>query len=692
MESYPLAIEEFKEYITSQEWDTVKKGKHNYYNISAAFDIETSSFYNMNDDKCACMYIWQLGFNGRCTCGRTWNEFTELISWLENTLLTANCHLIVYVHNLNYEFQFMRKRFKWDKVFSMENRKVIYCITEGGIEFRCNYMLSGYALAKLPDELQKYKVQKMVGDLDYSKIRHKDTPLTDKELTYCINDILVVMAYIQEKIEREGNITKLPLTKTGYVRNYCRNNCYFVSAGHRTKEDKKKYSQYRQIMSALTLDPVEYGLLKRAFQGGFTHAGAWYSGKILHNVNSIDFTSSYPAVMVAEQYPMSRGKRVTVTNKAEFDRYMKFYCCLFNVTFEGLEAVFPWEHYISASRCWAKDNPVIDNGRIVSADRVVMTITGEDYKIISQTYTWSAVYIGTMYVYHKEYLPTDFIKSILKLYEDKTTLKGVAGKEVEYLSGKEMLNSCYGMTVTDIVRDSYPYDTDWREPETPDINDAIEKYNRSKNRFLFYPWGVWVTAYARYNLWTGILNISEDYIYSDTDSIKFLNLDKHREYIDRYNEQITAKLEKACRYHNIPVEKIRPKTVKGIEKPLGVWDYEGRYNRFKTLGAKRYMIEEEGHINITVSGVNKKVAVPYLEEKYKTEVFEHFTDNLMIPAEYTGKNTHTYLDTEKGGYVIDYLGNISEWHELSAVHLEPAEYSLSLAAEYVNFLLSLYEV
>mgnify|MGYP002625866084 FL=1 len=242
MESYPLAIEEFKEYITSQEWETVNKGKQNYYNISAAFDIETSSFYNMNDEKCACMYIWQLGFNGRCTCGRTWNEFTKLISWLENTLLTANCHLIVYVHNLNYEFQFMRKRFKWDKVFSMENRKVIYCITEGGTEFRCSYMLSGYALAKLPDELQKYKVQKMVGDLDYSKIRHKDTPLTDKELTYCINDILVVMAYIQEKIEREGNITKLPLTKTGYVRNYCRNNCYFVSAGHRTKEDKKKYT------------------------------------------------------------------------------------------------------------------------------------------------------------------------------------------------------------------------------------------------------------------------------------------------------------------------------------------------------------------------------------------------------------------------------------------------------------------
>ena len=56
-------------------------------------------------------------------------------------------------------------------------------------------------------------------------IRHSQTPLTDTEWGYILNDGLVVMAFIQEEIERLGDITRLPLTKTGYVRNACRTVC-----------------------------------------------------------------------------------------------------------------------------------------------------------------------------------------------------------------------------------------------------------------------------------------------------------------------------------------------------------------------------------------------------------------------------------------------------------------------------------
>ena len=81
------------------------------------------------------------------------------------------------------------------------------------------------------------------------------------------------------------------------------------------------------------------------------------------------------------------------------------------------------------------------------------------------------------------WLASQVVKSILKLYSDKTTLKGVDGKEVEYLQSKEQLNSCYGMMVTDIVRDSYIYADEWL-PDTPDFNTAIEKYNNSSNRYV----------------------------------------------------------------------------------------------------------------------------------------------------------------------------------------------------------------
>ena len=74
-------------------------------------------------------------------------SFIELTEKLQDTLLLKNNRrLVVYVHNLSYEFQFMRKHFTWKSVFSIDSRKPIYAVTDFGIEFRCSYILSGYSL------------------------------------------------------------------------------------------------------------------------------------------------------------------------------------------------------------------------------------------------------------------------------------------------------------------------------------------------------------------------------------------------------------------------------------------------------------------------------------------------------------------------------------------------------------------
>lgn len=668
--------------------------KEKYYNIVCAFDIETTSFYRNSNrletgeemEKCAIMYCWQMAINGRVVFGRTWDEFKIVYNQLVNFFgLGDYQRLVIYVHNLSFEFQFLRKRFEWDNVFAIENRKPIYARTVDGVEFRDSYLLSGYSLEKLGDNLQKYHVRKLVGDLDYSKNRHSETPMSDEEIAYCENDVLVVSAYIQEEIEREGNITRLPLTKTGYVRNYCRDCCLY-EGNHKKNVDK--FKEYRELMNVLTLDAKEYQQLKRAFQGGYTHAAARFSGKVEKNVDSIDFTSSYPYVMVSEQFPMSRGKVIELQSKEEFEKYMRLYCCMFDVEFVGLVPKYINENYISLSRCYKHEKVVTNNGRIVSADCIATTITDVDFDIINKVYKWDNMTIRNFRIYKRGYLPTDFVKAILKLYSDKTTLKGVEGKEIEYLVGKGMLNSCYGMAVTDIVRDENTYIEEW-EQVAADPEEAISKYNKSKKRFLFYPWGIWVCAYARRNLWSGILAFGDDYIYSDTDSIKCLHIEKHFDYIESYNKEVKRKLQSAAKFHNISFDEFQPKTIKGKPKLLGVWDWETeheKYTRFKTLGAKRYMVEQGGKINITVSGVNKKTAVPYLVKKYGDKIFDAFKENLTIPAEHTGKLTHTYIDDERRGILIDWTGKRGEYDELSSVHLENAEYSLSIAEAYVNFL------
>lgn len=656
-----------------------------YYNVPCSFDIETSSFY-VNDDKQALMYEWSMCLNGAVVIGRTWEEFISICDKISSELeLGKDKRLIIYVHNLSFEFQFIRGWFDWENVFAVDDRKPVYALTSIGIEFRCSLILSGYSLAKLGEQLHKYPVQKMVGDLDYSLIRHSKTPLTDKELKYCENDVRVVASYIQETIDKLGDITKIPLTKTGYVRQYCRTNCLYGGAKSH-KQHPEAYYEYHTMISGMTLAVDEYEQLERGFQGGFTHANAWYSGLTLHNVSSFDFTSSYPTVLVAEQFPMSKGELVEVKTYAQFNKNLELYCCLFDVEFYGFESIQTYEHPLSKSRCSELDGITEDNGRIVEAEHLKTTLTEQDYYIIKRFYKWKSMAIASFRRYRKGYLPTPFIKSILKLYQDKTELKNVEGKEEEYQNAKEMINACYGMIVTNICRDESIYADGWTTKEC-DIEKAIEKENNSKTRFLFYPWGVWCTAYARRNLFTGISEFGNDYVYSDTDSVKVLNKENHMEYIKKYNEQIIQKLELALDHHGLDHNLIRPKTIKGIEKPLGVWDYEGDYETFKTLGAKRYAVKKYGEFSITVSGVNKKFGVPYLVRRFGEEgFFDGFTDGLLIPAEYTGKLTHTYIDEPMQGEIVDYNGVTGYYNERSGVHLEKAEYSMSLSQLYIEYL------
>ena len=651
-----------------------KRGGISIANIPCAFDIETTS-YIWQGNKTAFMYIWMFGLEDYVFYGRTWQEFLEFLKILSNRLdLAINRKMVVYVHNLSFEFQFIYKLFEWDKVFCMRKHKPIYATTTMGIEFRCSYLLSGLSLEKVGDNIRA-DIKKLTGNLDYSLIRHHLTYMTEKELSYCENDIRVLIAYIREQLlDHHNNITYLPLTNTGRVRNYCRKQTLY-----------KDHDTYSTLMAGLVLDPDDYRQLKRAFQGGFTHANYFYTGKIVEDVTSYDFASSYPYVMVSELFPMSAPCKVFDYDD-NLEYYLNNFSCVFDVAITGIVSCVNHETPLSESRCFKKLKPRSNNGRIFEADYIETTVTEQDFFTLREYYEWDDITITNFRIMKRDYLPKDFILAILKLYSDKTTLKDVPGKEAEYMRSKNMINSCYGMTVTDIARDLVLFnELGWYE-SSPNLEEEIAKYNRSKRRFLYYPWGVWVTAYARRNLFNGISEFKDDYIYSDTDSIKVINVSNRLDYIEKYNANVVEKLKKMCYHLDIDFEMCQPTAPNGKKKILGIWDFDGHYKRFKTLGAKRYMIEkDDGELSITVAGVNKKKAIPYLKREYK-DPFVAFDEGLTIPSEFTGKLTHTYIDDEITFNVTDYNGIKTEVHSPSGIHLEPAEYSLSLSKEYREFL------
>lgn len=694
---------------------TFTKTKIPILNEPISFDIETTSF-RRDDEKYATMYVWAFDIFDTTFLGRTWSDFAEMLTLLEKfyRLRETKRQVVIYIHNLSYEFQWMMKYFEWSKVFAVDSRTVLFALTKLNIEFRCSYLLYGSSLDEMGKELQKISnrmeksILEKLPDYNYELPRHFKTTLTKDEIEYVVHDVKIVAEYIRIQIKEECGIDNIPRTRTGYVRRLCKYLCLY---------DKKNGRNYREFIQSLTLTLDEYNKAKNAFAGGYTHCAIRYMGIMQKDVTSFDFSSSYPAVMLSNKFPMKKGEKYENLKKDVFEKYMHEDLCTVTITLKDVKPKFLHDFYISKSKCEVAVNAITSNGRVYSADKIRVTITSIDYRIIEKVYKFEIDEIGVLYKYQSWYLPKPIIQAILDLYGKKTSLKDRDGYDMEYMLSKGMLNSIYGMCVTDILRDVFGYDfknNEWKEVEhvfameREKQEELMNKANANGGRFLFYLWGVFVTAYARYNLWTGIIECKEDYIYSDTDSLKIKNAEKHMEYIERYNNEIKQKIETVLNYYKLDVSLMHPKTIDGKEKQIGIWAFDGYYKYFKSLGAKRYIYIQTNkkgidELHITIGGVNKTTGCKYFvtltnhpdkndftndSEKDIKKLFDSFSKKTVIPKEYSGKLIHTYGDAEFTMEYTDYNGEKAEIHEMSFVHLELTKYKMKAgyAEEFRQFI------
>lgn len=672
---------------------SVYKDKCRYLNSSNSFDIETTSF-TKNDNKYATMYIWGFNINGTRLYGRTWSDLKFLLIKLKEIYgLSENKKMIIYVHNLAYEFQFMRKWFNITAIFARKERHPIKIEIENCFIFKCSYFLSGLSLEKTAENLTSIKINKLKGDLDYSLPRHSKTKITSKEMEYLKHDIDIVYYYIKEEIKKNKNkITEIPLTKTGYVRRYCRN---YI-------KHKTNYKAYRNdIMLEAPYNSELFILMNKAFAGGYTHANYMFIDMVVDNVVSIDFTSSYPTQMIAHKYPRSKFIKKESPSLELFKRCINTYACIIELTISDLIPLTT-HSILSRNKCIILDRTdlQVDNGRLRYCKKLKTYITDVDFKILLQFYTFNIISIDKLYCSVYDYLPKPLIECVLNFYKDKTILKGVIGKEEEYLVSKGMLNGIYGMCVTNPVNDDITYLNNTWSKIRPDITEALKNTYDNNNTFLCYQWGVWVTAWARYELLMQVSSINEDVIYCDTDSIKFINYNKHQNSINNQNHNIIQNLEKTLKRFNIDTSFLTPCDIYGKKHTLGVWDYEGCYDKFKTLGAKRYCYEKfykplnRKYFQITISGIPNKILTNNEIDEFtptnyiiKHGKFDYFQDGMKIPEEYSCKLTHTYIDEEFSTTLIDYNGVENEVFEKSYIHLSPQPYEMNFAKEFILFLL-----
>lgn len=643
----------------------------NVIDVCAAFDIETTTIdLPIVDDRKvnshAFMYVWQFQLNDITIIGRTWADCFQLFTGLaeactriqrERKLQTTPL-LIIWVHNLSYEFQFLSGLYPFtnEECFFRDIRKPIYCRMYECLEFRCSYIQTNMSLSHLTKQLKVE--EKLSGQVyDYNKIRFPWTPLTDYELEYCTRDVKSLVACMRVKMQNDGDtLQTIPLTSTGYVRRDC----------------MAALKPLRLAIKDILPDEKQYRLLRQAFRGGNTHAARKYSGKIVGPVYSYDMSSCYPAQQLTKKFPMTPFK--WIDDRLTFDRISKFlglgYAVVGKYQFKGLRLkpgiTIP---YLSLARTESYGFR-LDNGRILYAEYVEVALTEVDLKIVLDQYIFDRIDIMCAMVAQKHYLPEEYRQVIIKYYENKTRLKGIKDPEIEYLyhKSKEKLNGIYGMSAQDPIHAEILYNDGEYERSTYESIDAAKVLGKAK---FPYQWGVYTTAYARAALQEAIDIAKQTMVYCDTDSVKtYGKIDLS--LLNKKRQQIAEK-------HNAYAD-----DPSGTRHYMGVFELDGVYDRFVSCGAKRYAYEADGHMSVTVSGVSKAIneetGIPFaVEELGKLENFHEgfiWRKSAGTMAVYNDEDRFDYVDPETGNSV----------YVTKNVAIVPTTYEMTFAKDYKRLL------
>lgn len=594
--------------------------------------------------------------------GRKPTEFCQFLRKCCNFL--ENKVLIVYFHNLAYDYVFLRK-FLYQEFGTPTHELATKPHYPIQISFKCfelrdSLILAQRNLGKWADDMA-VDHRKASGFWDYNKIRDQQSPISDDEMTYISNDVIALVECLEKTCkELRRPYFNLPMTATGIPR-------YDVQKLGRANHGRRAYLKEN-------IDDLEmYQLCEQIYSGGYTHANRHIVGWLIEdNIQCFDFGSSYPARLLYSKYP--RGKFFEVPFKT-IDAILKqsdSYAFMIKLILKDVRLKDYGEPMplLQAYKCNPSFNAVVDNGRVLECKFAEIAVTEIDLQMLKEQYNFDYV-ITKCYCTTKDYLPEWFRDYVLKCYKDKSELKG--GDPVKYAIAKGKLNSLYGMCVQKNLREEIKedYDSGEYEKKLPDdLEKAYKKYIGNEKQMLPYQWGVWCTAYARQELFK-IGQMADEWLYSDTDSCYLINPDTEK--INVYNKCIEMQ------YKGLGYEEIN---INGKVYMPGRAEPDGAYTEFITLGSKRYACRiDPENIKITVAGVPKKGGAKVLKND-----LNNFKPGLNFPGEVTGKKLHSYFFTEsiktdsKGNEIgdsidlspCDYLldkTSIKTWNELTEEEL-----------------------
>lgn len=647
------------------------KYRFEYLKVACAFDIETTSYYSPKYQKdLATMYIWQLGINKDTIIGRTWEEFKQIIEMLNEYAEKQNGVIICLIQNLSFEFQFFKSLFDWNKnkngypdIFAKDDRTILYAKYKH-IEFRDTLALTGMSLNRFQKNYN-LDVGKLDGDLDYTQYRHCKTRVTPRELAYCINDVQVLTDFFYKYLLPEylSKNKKIPLTSTGIVRADIKEEFLEIP-----KEERKRLAT--RLRNAQPSEAV-YKLWRNfLFRGGYVHASTIACNYLWENsFGSYDLKSAHPGQMLAKKFPWKYNRR----NRSEFPKILQqaksgdygfFGVFIFkNIRCSGYHSLESKNKIIEAS-----SDAVYENGRLVYASMIKVCLIEQDFFNYEDLYEWESYDVRVIYQAKLDYLPDYVRKVVCKYFVLKETLDK---SSVEYGLAKRKLNGIFGMAATSLPEREVVYNPETNEME---LSAQSKSYDELVRYLIMLPqWAIQIAAYTRRDIVKSIVACDFDSMYYDTDSNKIMNYKKHEDWFNKFNEERKA-LNYRCNTFDYD---------KKYFERIGNFELEYIGTRFKVLGAKRYIVEHDNEIQVTVAGMVKGSLEKYCK-KYNLDIWEEFTDDLKLPAGESEKKTTVYTDWSFDDILTDYEGNTESIHEGSCVAIIDIPFTMSMEEDFIN--------
>ena len=596
---------------------TVRAGKwQEYLDITCTFDTETT---NTDDD--GFVYSFQTCIGGAVVVPRYFEDWAEIMETvIDNWHITERRRLIVFVHNLGYEYTYLIQMLceRWGdcKALYTKSRKPLTLKFSNGIEFRDSLKLFQHSLAAAT---KGCKHEKLKGDLDYSVYRTPDTPLSDSEFAYCVNDVLGLWEAIERmKKEHHDNAATLPITNTRLVLREV-NRCI----------DKYHDTRITGSMKSLHLNAQQTYLAYKAMAGGDTHGTRWRAGQTYTGCNSYDFKSAHPSQQLLWKFPAGEPidlpENLTPRRMDTLIRKGLGWVGLLYLKDVSILDECP-DPCISISKCGILDGcpeSNQDNGRILYADSLAVYCDSNDWQRIKDAYTFKDAVLLKGFAFRLAYLPDSFRMAVYEKFKIKESMKG----STEYAFAKICVNTIFGACAQKAIRDEYRAvigdgidftKTSW-EKNLEDMDDS-EVDKKQEKRFPFL-WGLWTASLTRLKLWELLKIVGwENVIYWDTDSCKYQG--PKMKGVQEYNERIARQCEK----RGVVVEKKDGKKVYiGVaedEHPQAEYGYK----EFRFLHAKCYAARTcGGTLESTIAGVGKAEGVKALKDD-----IENLNDFLII--------------------------------------------------------------